>query len=521
MSDTDVTPVLRAENISISFNGVKSLRGVDVTVQPGQIVCIAGENGCGKSTFVKIVSGVYSAETGEVYINGELQDPLTPRTAIAAGVQVIYQDLALFEHLTVAENIAFSRSLHEGQHLVNRKKMRQIAAEQLTRIGVELDTETPVSQLSIANKQIVAICRALSMDARILFMDEPTTALTSKEVDRLLQIVLDLKARGLSVVFISHKLDEVFKIADSITIFRDGQKVGDFAASELDERKLSYYMTGREITYARYHRTLEDTEPILEIQNLAREGNYRNITFSVLPGDIVGLTGLLGAGRTELALSLFGLNRPDSGQIIINGKSATATGPWDALKNGIALVPEDRHTQGLFNTQTVAHNISSTSLSNIIGRFGNIRSKKERSLAQHTVNDMAVNNKNIDTVVGKLSGGNQQKVVIGKWIATAPRLLILDSPTVGIDIGSKEEIYGKIHALADSGVGVIFISDEPEEIIANCNRVLVMHEGDVLDTFEEEDMRAADFKSRLARIIANPELSRVREDETSPTEVAQ
>ena len=515
MDNSAAAPVLRAENISISFNGVTSLSGVDVTVNPGQIVCLAGENGSGKSTFVKIVSGVYSADGGEVYLNGELQDPLSPRSAIAAGVQVIYQDLALFDHLSVAENIAFSRQLHDGSRLVNRKRIREIASEQLTRVGVDLEIDRPLSQLSIANKQIVAICRALSMDARILFMDEPTTALTSKEVDRLLQIVLDLKDRGISVVFISHKLDEVFKIADSITIFRDGEKVGDFAVNELDEKKLSYYMTGREITYARYHRQHTGEVPVLEVKDLSRHGNYRNLSFNVLPGDIVGLTGLLGAGRTEFVLSLFGMNPPDRGEILLDDAPANIRGPWDALAKGIALVPEDRKTQGLFNTQTVAANVSSTSLNSVLNRIGNISSKSERALAQKTVDDMAVNNRDIDIIVGKLSGGNQQKVVIGKWIATAPRLLILDSPTVGIDIGSKKEIYGKIHALADSGIGIILVSDEPEEITANCNRVLVMHEGDVIDTFEEEDMRAADFKARLTRIIANPELSRDRDRDES------
>ena len=271
-------------------------------------------------------------------------------------------------------------------------------------------------------------------------------------------------------------------------------------------------MTGREVKYARYHRSSQDESPVLEVQGLQRAGNYRDIDLVVRPGDIVGLTGLLGAGRAELALSLFGLNPPDSGTIKLGGKPLKLRGPWHAIGQGIALVPEDRKAQGLFGRHSVAHNVTATSLGKIVDRLCNIRFRAEDKLAHSVVDAMAVNNRDIETIVGKLSGGNQQKVVIGKWIATQPRLLILDSPTVGIDIGSKEEIYAKIHGLAEQGMGVVLISDEPEEIIANCNRVLVMHEGDVIDTFEEADMRAADFKSRLARIISNPDISRARNE---------
>ena len=497
-------PLLTAKNISISFGGVQALHGIDFEIGEGEILCLAGENGCGKSTFTKIISGVYTPDSGEITFGGEPVTGFTPRGASAAGIQVIYQDLSLFEHLSVAENIAVNRLMHDGSKLAHIKTMREIAREQLNRVGVELDLDAPVSTLSVANRQLVAICRALSMNARLLFMDEPTTALTGREVARLLSIVLDLKARGLSVVFISHKLDEVFKIADSITIFRDGQKVGDFQASELDELSLSRHMTGRDVTYKRYHRTRPEVEPVLELVGLSRKGNYSGINLSVRQGDIVGLIGLLGSGRTELALSLFGLNKPDGGEIKVEGHPVTITSAWNAMHHGIALLPEDRGSQGLFASQSVRANVSVTMLERILTPLKTLNRGAERSLATRVVTDMNVNNKDTSLTVSNLSGGNQQKIVIGKWIAREPKVFILDSPTVGIDIGSKAEIYDKIHRLAEDGMGVIFISDEPEEIVANCNRIIVMHEGEILKTFEEAEVRAENFKDELIGIIGDP-----------------
>lgn len=501
-------PILVAENLSIAFGEVRALDSIDLTIGRGEIRCLAGENGSGKSTFVKIVSGVYRPSEGTVTVAGTRLSHHTPREAITAGVQVIYQDLSLFDHLSVAENIAINVMLHEGTRYVRRARMHEIAAEQLSRMRVELPLDDAVGTLSVANKQLVAIARALSMDARILFMDEPTTALTSKEVARLLAIVRDLKEKGLSIVFISHKLDEVFQVADSITIFRDGCKVGDFVASDLDAASLGYHMTGREIAHRPYHRTSRDEDevapPLLTVQHLTKEPHYRDVSLSVRAGDVVGLTGLLGAGRTELALSLFGLNRPDSGTITVAGATVRIKEPWDAIGLGIALLPEDRKAQGLFNAGTIAQNISSTRLDELLTRARLVDRRAERRLASETVEAVGVNNKNIDAIAGNLSGGNAQKVVIGKWMATEPTVFILDSPTIGIDVGSKSEIYDRIHALANQGMGVILISDEPEEIVANCNRVLVMHEGDVIATFDEADRLGPDFQDRLARIIADP-----------------
>ncbi|MDC4232522.1 sugar ABC transporter ATP-binding protein [Actinomyces sp. B33] len=497
-------PLLRAEGITKLFSTTKALKNVDFEIEAGRIVCLAGENGCGKSTLVKVISGVHSPDEGRISIAGTPLPHGRPICAIDAGIHVIFQDLALFDHLSVEENIAFSRILSSKSRLIRRHEIREIAQEQLDRIGVVLDPTARVSSLSVANKQVVAICRALSMDAKVLFMDEPTAALTSTEVDRLLSIVLDLKREGLSIVFISHKLDEVFKIADTITILRDGVKIGDFPAEQLDADTLVHHMTGRHVAHGCYTRSLPDASPLLKTERLTRNGHYADINIEIQPGDILGVTGLLGSGRTELALSLFGLNPPSSGTILIDGRPVDIKNPWTALELGIALLPEDRKSEGLFLRKSIETNLTSSALDSVLTRCRNISHYLERSLSESLVNAVNVNNRDVETPVGALSGGNQQKVVIGKWMASRPKVLILDSPTVGIDIGAKEEIYESIKSLANDGMGVLVISDEAEEISTVCNKVLVMHEGSVVETFNEDDMSAATFTDRLIRVVANP-----------------
>mgnify|MGYP000857864630 CR=1 FL=1 len=507
-----LAPILNAEHLSISFGGVQALADVDVTIEPGEIRCLVGENGSGKSTFVKIVAGVYRQSAGTVEIGGEPMPPGDPRAAIRAGIHVVFQDLALFGQLSVAENVAFSQLIETRPRYVDRSRMRDLSNRVLDTMQVSLDPDARLDSLSMANKQLVAIARALSMDARLIFMDEPTAALTRKEVNRLLEVVLGLKARGISVVFISHKLDEVFRIADTITIFRDGRKVGDFAAAEIDQATLVQHMTGRHVEYPAYQRARlpadETDPPLLEVRELADRGHYRDVSFTVRPGDVLGLTGLLGAGRTEIALTLFGLNQPAHGQILGNGKPLSIGSPQDAVGHGIALVSENRAVEGLFMTQPVRENISSTRLDSLVDGLGFLNLTAERELAETAVAKMRVNNRDVEIPVGSLSGGNAQKVVIGKWIVTDPKLLILDSPTVGIDIGSKAEIYDTIQRLAARGMGIILISDEPEEIAANCNRVIVMYEGAVVATVSEEDRNTPGFVERLARMISEPDQAR-------------
>lgn len=495
-------PILSASNISKSFIGVRALNNIDITINAGEIHCLAGENGCGKSTLVKCISGVYTPDEGTIQIEGQTCGSMTPIEAMNHGIQVIYQDLSLFQHMTVAENIAISKLKFENTKIINWKTIKAIAKEQLDKIGVTMDMDETVGEISMANKQMVAICRALAQNAKILFMDEPTTALTKTEVSHLMKVMLELKKKGLAIVFISHKLDEVFEVADKITIFRNGNKIGDFDSSDLDEKSLSYYMTGREIEYPRYHRTYKDNTPILSVEHLTRKGQYEDMSLTVRPGDIIGLTGLLGSGRTELAMSLFGLNKTQAGVIKVNGKEVDINSPMVAKKYGIALLPEDRSREGLFIERKIKENISAPIIDTICKK-GIVNRKKENEIAEKYVEELKVRTPSIETVVGTLSGGNQQKVVISKWIATSPKVFIMDTPTVGIDIGSKAEIYEQIHKFADEGMAIILISDEIQEVMANCNRVLVMAHGKCVVELSEEDLMQEGADKHLAEIIGN------------------
>ena len=495
-------PILSASNISKSFIGVRALNNIDITINAGEIHCLAGENGCGKSTLVKCISGVYTPDEGTIQIEGQTCGSMTPIEAMNHGIQVIYQDLSLFQHMTVAENIAISKLKFENTKIINWKTIKAIAKEQLDKIGVTMDLDETVGEISMANKQMVAICRALAQNAKILFMDEPTTALTKTEVSHLMKVMLERKKKGLAIVFISHKLDEVFEVADKITIFRNCNKIGDFNSSDLDEKSLSYYMTGREIEYPRYHRTYKDNTPILSVEHLTRKGQYEDMSLTVRPGDIIGLTGLLGSGRTELAMSLFGLNKTQAGVIKVNGKEVDINSPMVAKKYGIALLPEDRSREGLFIERKIKENISAPIIDTICKK-GIVNRKKENEIAEKYVEELNVRTPSIETVVGTLSGGNQQKVVISKWIATSPKVFIMDTPTVGIDIGSKAEIYEQIHKFADEGMAIILISDEIQEVMANCNRVLVMAHGKCVVELSEEDLMQEGADKHLAEIIGN------------------
>ena len=495
--------VLIAKNIVKTFGGVQALKDVSFELKPGQIHCLVGENGSGKSTFVKAIAGEHAPDSGTIIINGNVYSRLTVAEAIKEGIQVIYQDFSLFDHMTVAENIAINKTLAENKSFINWKEIFRFAGEQLEKIGIELDLKQTVEDLSIANKQLVAICRALSLDARIIFMDEPTTALTKSEVDRLMSIVLNLKKQGVSVVFISHKLDEIMKVADDIAVFKDGQKVADFQNSdEITEQMLTYYMTGRKVAYQRYEKVQEETETVLEVQNLTKEGHYKNIDFSVEKGDILGLIGLLGSGRTQIALSLFGLNPIDNGTIRIEGKECEIKTPMNAVEFGISLVPENRRTQGCYMMRSIGDNVCSTILPQFRKSLRVLDRKAMKERALNTIKDFRIVTPDELMKVTNLSGGNQQKVVLGRWIASHPKVLILDSPTVGVDVGSKAEIYEKIHFYAAQGVGVILISDEIPEILANCNKLLVMRQGEIIARMGNEELsNAAEAFEKIVSLI--------------------
>ncbi len=495
--------ILVAHKLSKNYGGVKALSDFDFNIRPAEIHCLVGENGSGKSTFLKIVVGATPHDSGVIIINGHSYTRLNPITAIHEGIQVIFQDLSLYPHLSVAENIAMNKLIAEGKRLVNKKEMYSIAEQQLSRIGVDIPLDIPVEELSAANRQLVAICRALSLDAKILFMDEPTTALTRVEVNRLLKIITELKHKALSVVFISHKLNEVFEVADSITVLRDGKKVGDFQPSELTYQQLIYHMTGRQVEYPRYKRTIKDDSILLELQNLSKEGHYKNINLKLRPGDILGIIGLLGSGRTELALSLFGLNPLTSGAILVDGRKVDITSPDEAMKYGIGLLPEDRQTKGLFSRKSVEENITTSILDKLSHLFGIIDSVKQEATSKKIVDSMHIVVADIKNPVQSLSGGNQQKTIIARWALINPKIFILDSPTVGVDVGSKAEIYAKIQDFASQGISIILISDELPEILANCNKVIVMHHGGIVSELDEDELTRPDVGDKIQFLMSN------------------
>ncbi|MGA7196700.1 sugar ABC transporter ATP-binding protein [Roseiarcus sp.] len=463
--------------ISKRFGGVVALRNVDLSLPAGEVHCLVGENGSGKSTLIKVIAGVLRPEPeGRIVIEGREYPHLNPVQSTACGIQVIYQDLSLFPNLTVAENIAVGRHLGPPR-LVQWRTIRATAETAMARIGASLDPFARVEDLSIASRQLVAISRAMAADARLVIMDEPTSSLTRHEVDALIRLVADLKRSGICIVFVSHRLDEVMEIAERVTVLRDGAKVGDFPAQEMNDRKLATLMTGKAYAYETSALDSAKGETVLSVSGLTRTGQYEDVSLDIHAGEIVGLTGLLGSGRTEFALSLFGMNPPTSGEILLYGKPLALKTNAQAIDEGIAYVSEDRLTLGLVLEQPIASNILITVLDKLANRLGLVPEADRERTARTWIEDLAIKAPNPDNAVKTLSGGNQQRVVLAKWMATGPKLLILDSPTVGVDIAAKDGIYEIVKALAARGVAILLISDEIPEVYYHAHRVIVMRRG--------------------------------------------
>ncbi len=479
---------LEARNISKSFAGVRALDHVDLTIRRGEIHCLIGENGSGKSTLIKIIGGIHHADVGTIKIDGKEMHGSKAIRSIRAGVQIIYQDLSLFPNLTVAENISINQMLESNQQIVNWKDVRAAAKRTLEEIGegnILLDER--VKNLSMAKKQIIAISRALTQNAKLIIMDEATSAITKEEVDHLFSIILKLKRKGISILFVSHKLSEVLEIAENITILRDGKQLGVYPTAEIDQDKLVYIMTGKKLEFVPYiyDKKMQEDNPLLEVQSLTKENQFEDISFSLQRGEILGITGLIGSGRTEIAQAIFGLNKPDSGAIRMHGKAVDISNPRDAIRHGIALLPEDRLNQGLFETQSISDNIVITILKSFIERCGLLNLLKREKVGTDWLKRLSIKTPSGALPVNSLSGGNQQRVVLAKWLATDPKVFILDGPTIGIDIGSKHTIHEIIRNLAKEGVGIIMISDEIQEILDNCNRVLLMSQGRIIKKIED------------------------------------
>ncbi|MBE7182867.1 MAG: sugar ABC transporter ATP-binding protein [Methylobacterium mesophilicum] len=470
-------PFLRLRGLSKRFGGVRALEDIDWDVRPGEVHCLVGENGCGKSTLIKTVAGVHPPSAGTIEIEGQDVLPLDPAKAKALGIQVIFQDLSLFPNLSVAENIAVERHLDGALKPVRTGQMKAIARRVLARLDLSLDLSALISDLSVAERQIVAIARGLAAEARLIFMDEPTASLTRAEVDRLLAIVARLKADGIAVVFVSHRLDEVVEIAERVTVMRDGRKVGTWPVNEVDQRRIAHLMTGLDIDHAVVARDMSAAPPLLEVKNLSRRGEFADVSFTLRKGEVLGLVGLLGAGRTELALTLFGMSRAEGGTILLDGRPLVLRSNREAVHAGIAYVSEDRLSLGVVLPQSIEDNVNLAVMKGLANRFGLIPPRRRREMAGEWVKRLAIKIPGLDRPVQTLSGGNQQRVVLAKWLAAAPKLLILDSPTVGVDIKNKQGIYEVVAELAGRGVGVLLISDEVSEVFATCDRVLHMHAG--------------------------------------------
>jgi simple sugar transport system ATP-binding protein len=480
--------LLEMKNISKSFSGVHALDHVNFTVRPGKVMCLAGENGCGKSTLVKIISGVYTRDEGEVWFQGEEIEKITPAEATRLGIQVIYQDLSIFPNLTVRENLAMNSEITASSRFVNYKRMEATAKEALAKIGHEIDLDAKMGDLSVAEKQLIAICRALLFNAKLIIMDEPTTALTKKEVDALFKTVRQLRDSGIAIMFISHKIEEIFEIADDVAIMRNGKNVFNGATSSITPKEFTYYMTGRELTDDHFVPANISEEPVLEVKNLALDEKYSDVSFQLRKGEILGVTGLLGSGRTELALSLFGLEKPDSGEIFLNGKKVRITSPIVAQKLHIGYVPEDRLTEGLCLRQPIADNITLASLKRLSNAIGILKHKDILEDANVWVGKFSIATDDARKDASTLSGGNQQKIVLSKWLSNDLQVLILNGPTVGVDVGAKQDIHHLVHQLANEGLAVIIISDDLGEVVANCSRVIVMKEGKIVGHMESGEI---------------------------------
>ena len=473
-------PLVSLRDVTKRYAAITALDRVSLDIRAGEAVCLAGENGSGKSTLIKVLAGVEAPTEGSVAFDGRVQPRVTPTSAAAAGVKVIFQDFALFPNLSVAENIAMPAERAEGGFLVNAGRARRRAAEVLERVGVRLDLSERVEKLPVAHKQLVAIARALAGGARLIIMDEPTTALTEREVARLLGIIRKLKADGVAILFVSHKLAEVLEVCERVVVLRNGQRVAEGPATEFDAASLTRAMTGRDVASGPPAPLPQDAPVLLKVEGLGKDGAFEDVSFDLRAGEVLGIAGLLGSGRTPLAKALFGLVAPDRGGMSLGGRALPFGDPMRAAEAGIGYVPEDRLTEGLFLTPSIARNLA-------VGRLGDHARGPFLDLAglfgeaRDWLGRLQVKAPDPDAPVRSLSGGNQQRVVLARWMARAPKVLVLNGPSVGVDVGSKAEIHGIIADLAARGLGVIVISDDLPELLATCHRILVMKDGRLTD----------------------------------------
>ncbi len=464
------------------FSGVRVLDGVSFQLSRGSVHALMGENGAGKSPLMKILCGIYPATEGEIFMDGKAAEIHSPIDAKRLGIAMIHQELSAFHELTVAANMFMNRE-YKRFGLLDEARMNRAAAEILADLNINIDPRVKMRSLSVAEMQLVEIAKAVSTDAEIIIMDEPTSALTEAEVANLYDTVRDLKSRGKAIVYISHKIEEIFAIADEITVLRDGEFVSHDKIAAFDHDKLISLMVGRTLDQ-QFHKTKHDFgKVLLRVENLSRSGEFKDVSFEVHAGEVLGFAGLIGAGRTEVVETVFGLQRADGGEIYVEGERVSIRLPGDAIRYGLALVSEDRKNVGLNLVGSVKENITMANLEKYC-KFGVISSGSEKRACDDLIEMLSVKTHSRDTLVNALSGGNQQKVILARWMSTRPKILILDEPTKGIDVGAKAEIYRLIDEFAAEGGCVIMVSSEMPEILGMSDRIAVMHEGDLVAVFD-------------------------------------
>ena len=481
-------PLLVMRGVEKSFPGVKALRGVSLTLRAGEVLAVLGENGAGKSTLMKVLGGAHAADAGTIEIEGQKVVFQSPREASAAGIAVIYQEFNLVPGLTASENIFLGQEITSRGGLIDIAGERRKACGLFQRLGMDINLDLPCRQLTTSQQQLVEIAKAIAFDARILVMDEPTAALTTREVENLFKIIGELKQQGLGIIYVSHRLDEIFTIADRVTFLRDGENVGDRAIEGLTRKAMIEYMVGRELKDEFPKRAIVIGEPRLQVTNLSNSTTVKGISLAIKRGEIVALTGLVGAGRTEAVRLIFGADKRTSGVIQLDGKTINVRSPRDAIEAGIGLLTEDRKLQGLMLGHSAIDNFGLPNL-NRFSRAGFLLQRQERQEFQNFTRALKIKVANPEQRVGNLSGGNQQKVVLAKWLARHCEVLIFDEPTRGIDVGAKFEIYTLMNELVAQGKSILMISSDLSEVLGMADRIIVMHEGRV--TGEIQDVRHA------------------------------
>lgn len=497
--------IVEAQHISKSFPGVKALDDVQFDLKSGEVLALLGENGAGKSTLMKILSGVYTKDTGSIKVFGKEIDEMTTKKAQEVGIAIIHQELNMCTHLSVAENIFLGREKVKSGILA-QKEMEKEARALLNRLNIQMDPNTCVGDLPVSKQQMVEIAKALSTNAKVLIMDEPTSALTSKEIDDLFRIIKQLKAEGCGIVYISHRLEELEHIVDRVTVLRDGQYVTSMNFKDTTLPEIIAYMVGREIKEKFPRVECKVGKTILEVKNLNAGKLVRNINFHLKEGEIVGFAGLMGAGRTETTRAIFGVDPKERGEIILDGKQVHITKPIDAIKAGIVLAPEDRKKDGLCTKLSIRDNIALPNLDILCNKAGVVNRKKEEEMVETSVKNLKVKLPNAEVNAESLSGGNQQKVVVGKWLARNSRVVIFDEPTRGIDVAAKVEIYNLMNQLKQQGIGVMFVSSEMPEILGVSDRVVVMCDGKItgeLDIKEATQDKILKFATTFDKKVEN------------------